>query len=60
MEAALLRRQETGVWDSDDLGWLKRERAVLGQDAFSQLVAAKVPQELQQSLGSGIEGLETP
>ena len=60
MDAALLWHQETGGWDADDLRHLKRERAVIGQDTFSQLVTMKVPQELQRSLYSGIESAENP
>jgi tetratricopeptide (TPR) repeat protein len=60
IDAAVIRHQQTGEWDADDLRYLKRERGVIGQDAFSQLVTAKLPQVLQRSLYSGIQGLENP
>jgi hypothetical protein len=60
LDAALLWHQQTGGWDANDLRNLTRERAAIGQDAFSRLVAAKVPRDLRQSLHSGIGGLENP
>jgi hypothetical protein len=60
MDAALLWHQETGGWHAADLRHLKQERAVIGQDAFSQLATAKIPQDLQPSLYSGIESAENP
>ena len=58
MDAALLWHQLTGGWDTGNLRYLKRERAILGQATFSQLAAAKVPQNLRQSLDSGIDSAE--
>jgi hypothetical protein len=60
INAAFLWRQETAEWDVGDLQHLKRERAVIGQDAFRQLVAANVPQDPLPSLHSGIDSTETP
>ena len=60
LDAALLWHQQTGGWDADDLKYLKRERAAIGQDTFSQLVASKVQPDLHQSLYSGIEAVESP
>jgi hypothetical protein len=39
-------------------GYLKRETAFIGQDAFSRLVAAKIPEDQRRSLHSSIEQLE--
>jgi hypothetical protein len=55
LDAALLWHQATGGWDAGDLRNLKRERAVIGQAAFDQLVAAKVPANLRTALNSGID-----
>ena len=55
LDAALLWHQVTGGWDVGDLRNLKRERAIIGQAAFDQLAAAKIPQDLRESLDSGIE-----
>jgi hypothetical protein len=60
IDGALLWHQLTGGWDTGDLRYLRRERAILGQAAFGRLAAAKVPQDLRQSLGSGIDGAEDP
>jgi hypothetical protein len=60
MDAALQWHQEAGEQEAGDLRHLKRERAAIGQDAFSQLVTAKVPQDLQPSLTAGIDSAENP
>ena len=58
IDGALLWHQLTGGWDTGDLRYLKRERAILGQAAFDQLAAAKVPQDLRQSLDSGLDSAD--
>jgi hypothetical protein len=58
LDGALLGHHATSAWEPDDLRDLKRERAILGQDAFDQQVTAKVPQDLRASLESGIENAE--
>jgi tetratricopeptide (TPR) repeat protein len=60
MDAALLWHQLTGTWDTGDLRYLKRERAILGPAAFNQLAEAKVPRKLRQSLDSGLDSAEDP
>ena len=60
LDAALQWHQVTGKWDIGDLRDLKRERVIIGQAAFSQLVTAKVPQELQPLLDSGLQRAEDP
>jgi tetratricopeptide (TPR) repeat protein len=59
MDAALLWRQATSTWDPGDLRNLKGQSAIIGQAAFTQLVAAKVPADLQESLNSAIAGVES-
>jgi hypothetical protein len=58
IDAALLWQQVVGGWDPGDLRHLKNESAVIGQATFEQLVTAKVPPDLQESLTSGIESAE--
>lgn len=58
LDAALFWHQATGGWDAGDLQNLKRERAIIGQDAFGQLAAARIPQDLRTSLDSGIDSAE--
>ncbi len=58
LDAALLWHQAAGGWDSGDLRSLKRERTIIGLDAFEQLAAARVPSDLRTSLTSGIDSAE--
>jgi tetratricopeptide (TPR) repeat protein len=58
LDSALLSRQAIGGWDPGDLRNLKRERAIIGQTAFNQLTAEKVPQELRASLAAGLDSAE--
>lgn len=60
LDAALLWHKATGNWNAGDLRYLRRERAIIGQAAFSQLTEAKVPRDLQPSLSSGIDSAEDP
>ena len=53
LDAALLWHQVAGKWNPGHLRDLNQQRAAIGQDAFSQLVAAKVPRDLQPSLPLG-------
>jgi tetratricopeptide (TPR) repeat protein len=57
LDAALLWHQGTGDWDPGDLRNLRQERAAIGQAAFDQLVATKIPQDLQASLGAGVDSV---
>jgi tetratricopeptide (TPR) repeat protein len=58
LDAVLLWYQVTGNWDPGRLRDLSRERAVIGQDAFSQLLTAKIPQDLRPSLVSALHSAE--
>ena len=58
LDGALARRQMTGSWAPADLRNLRREREIIGQAAFDQLVTAKVPEELRISLGPELETTE--
>ena len=60
LDAALTWHQVTGNWDAGDLTNLKRERAIIGSDAFEQFVAAKIPEDLRTSLVSGVDAAEDP
>ena len=50
VDAAVGWYQLTGTWDPVDLRYLKRERELIGDEAFITLVAAKVPPEIQTAL----------
>jgi len=55
LEGALLWRQLTGNWDIADLRYLKRGRQLIGESAFKQIVATKVPNDLQESLIAAVD-----
>jgi hypothetical protein len=58
IDAMLLWHKLTGKWDTGDLRYLKRERAILGDTAFNQLAEATVRQSLQPSLDSGLDSAQ--
>ena len=56
--AAVTWRQETGRWDREDLRALRRERATIASDEFTDLVAAEVPGDLAQELMSALDAAD--
>ena len=48
--AAITWHQETGEWTQEDLQGLRRERAVIEQDEFTNLVTAHLPGDFAQDL----------
>jgi tetratricopeptide (TPR) repeat protein len=55
---ARLWHQLTAEWDTRDLQYLKRERRLIGEADFRQIVTAKVPGELQGTLATAIDDAE--
>ena len=58
LDAAQLWNQATGGWAAGDLRNLKRERTVIGSEAFEQLVATKVSQDVRAALNARIDSAE--
>jgi tetratricopeptide (TPR) repeat protein len=53
--AAASWRQETGRWAREDLQGLRQERAIIGRDEFTALVAADLPGALAQELMTAMD-----
>lgn len=49
LDGALLWHQLTGEWATAGLRYLKRERQLIGEAHFNQIVTAKVPRDLQEA-----------
>ena len=60
LDAAVSWHQLTGDFDPVDLQWLKRERQHVGDAAFTQMVSANVPQDLQKTLMAAIDNSANP
>jgi tetratricopeptide (TPR) repeat protein len=58
--AAVTWHQETGNWDSNDLAWLHRERALIETGEFTALITAEVPAALAAELTAAIDQATDP
>ena len=57
LDGALLWHQLTGKWDTKDLQYLKREHQLMDETDFSQIIAVKVPSDLQEALAAAIDNV---
>ncbi len=60
LDAVVSWHQLTGSFDLGDLQWLKRERQHVADAAFTSLVTAHVPQDLQRLLITAIDNSRDP
>jgi tetratricopeptide (TPR) repeat protein len=60
LDGALLWHQLTRNWDPDDLRDLKRERQLIGEADFQQIITVKVPRDLQEALTTAIAEADDP
>jgi tetratricopeptide (TPR) repeat protein len=60
LDAAVMWRQQTGGWDSNDLAWLHRESALAGDDELAAMIEAHVPAELAADLRAAIQNATDP
>jgi tetratricopeptide (TPR) repeat protein len=60
LDAAVSWRQEAGQWSGEDLQWLHRERAAVGEEMFAALVRDNVPTELADELIAAIDEAGDP
>ena len=58
--AATSWQRLSGEWAPDVLGWLKRERRLVGVDEFTEQVRTDVPAELAEELVAAIDAAEEP
>jgi hypothetical protein len=55
LSAAVSWHQETGQWVTQGLQWLHRQRAAIGIEEFSALMAAEVPVGIMDELTTAID-----
>jgi tetratricopeptide (TPR) repeat protein len=60
LDGALLWHQLTGNWDPAGLRYLKRERQLIGEADFKQIITAKVPHDLQEALTTAVTKADDP
>ena len=58
--AAVTWHQQTGQWDSRDLAWLHRERALTSPGDLAALISTDVPPELADDLTAAIDQAADP
>ncbi len=58
LEGALLWYQLAGRWDTKDLHYLKREQQLISGTDFRQIITAKIPRDLRETLVAAIDNAD--